>query len=107
MCEQGDSEAQAYIFIIGPDCNGDYADDRHVAPDPPCQTNCNIADFNLNHVVTVQDLFDFLGAYFGDCLVASNPPSAPCYQSADVNSSGAISVQDVFDYLSHWFTCQN
>lgn len=49
------------------------------------------ADFNLNGVVTVQDLFDFLAAYF-----SSNP-------QADINGSASISVQDIFDYLAAYF----
>lgn len=49
------------------------------------------ADFNLNGTVTVQDLFDFLGAYFAQDT------------RADFNPSGAISVQDIFDYLAAYF----
>jgi acetyl esterase/lipase len=49
-------------------------------------------DWNTNGAVSVQDIFDFLGAYF-----AGVP-------SADVNDSGAISVQDVFDMLAAHFT---
>lgn len=50
-----------------------------------------IADFNDSGSVSVQDLFDFLGAYF------ANDPRA------DVNTSGAVSVQDIFDYLGLYF----
>lgn len=48
---------------------------------------------NFNHVggVTVQDIFDFLGAYFG------NLPAA------DINASGGVTVQDIFDFLSLYF----
>jgi hypothetical protein len=49
------------------------------------------ADFNCSGVVSVQDIFDFLGAYFtGDA-------------SADVNGSGGVSVQDIFDFLAIYF----
>lgn len=52
----------------------------------PCE-----ADFNGSGGVSVQDLFDFIGAYFaGD-------------DRADVNDSGLVSVQDVFDYLTMYF----
>jgi len=49
------------------------------------------ADFNGSGAVSVQDIFDFLGAYF-----ASDP-------RADFNTSGTISVQDIFDFLSAYF----
>ena len=49
------------------------------------------ADFNCSGAATVQDIFDFLGAYF------NNDPRA------DFNQSGAISVQDVFDFLAAYF----
>ncbi len=50
------------------------------------------ADFNGDGSVSVQDIFDFLGAYFG------NQPAA------DVNHDGSVSVQDIFDYLAAYFT---
>lgn len=49
------------------------------------------ADFNCSGSVTVQDLFDFLGAYF-----ASDP-------RADFNASGSNTVQDLFDFLGAYF----
>ncbi|MCC6321777.1 MAG: immunoglobulin domain-containing protein [Phycisphaerales bacterium] len=49
------------------------------------------ADFNGSGTTTVQDLFDFLGAYF-----ARDP-------RADVNGSGTWTVQDIFDYLGAYF----
>jgi len=54
---------------------------------PPCR-----ADFNGVGGVTVQDIFDFLGAYF------ANLPSA------DFNGVGGVTVQDIFDFLSAYFT---
>jgi hypothetical protein len=48
------------------------------------------ADFNLDGVLSVQDIFDFLNAWF-----AGNP-------ATDFNGAG-ISVQDIFDYLNAWF----
>lgn len=50
------------------------------------------ADFNDSGSVTVQDIFDFLGAYF-----AGNP-------SADFNGAGGVTVQDIFDFLAAYFT---
>ena len=55
-------------------------------PIAPCT-----ADFNGSGAVTVQDIFDFLGAYF-----SADP-------NADVNSSGVITVQDIFDFLGLYF----
>lgn len=54
-------------------------------------TRCD-ADFGRDGAVTVQDLFDFLGAYF-----SADP-------RADVDHSGGITVQDIFDFLAAWFT---
>jgi len=51
-----------------------------------------LADFNGFGGVTVQDIFDFLGAYFA----ASS--------TADVNTVGGVTVQDIFDFLSAYFT---
>jgi hypothetical protein len=60
--------------------------DEGVIPIPDCP-----ADYNLNGVVSVQDIFDFLAGYF------DNDPHA------DVNDSLAITVQDIFDYLAAYF----
>ena len=49
------------------------------------------ADFNSDGQVTVQDIFDFLGAWF-----AASP-------SADFNGAGGVTVQDIFDFLTAWF----
>ena len=48
-------------------------------------------DFNGDHLLTVQDIFDFLSAWF-----ASDP-------LADFNHVNGITIQDVFDYLEAWF----
>ena len=50
-------------------------------------------DFNGDGNVSVQDIFDFLGAWFSGNA------------SADFNcSGGAPGVQDIFDFLAAWFT---
>lgn len=53
---------------------------------------CCIADFNQSGAVSVQDIFDFLGAYFaGDAC-------------SDINASGPPpGVQDIFDFLALYF----
>lgn len=63
------------------------------ACNPPGNTSspCCIADFNHAAGLSVQDIFDFLGAYF-----AGSP-------AADINGSG-LSVQDIFDFLAAYFT---
>ncbi len=48
-------------------------------------------DFNESGVVSVQDIFDFLGAYF------SGDPRA------DFNGAFGISVQDIFDFMAAFF----
>ncbi|MCC6320543.1 MAG: hypothetical protein IT438_03800 [Phycisphaerales bacterium] len=50
-----------------------------------------VGDFNGTGGVTVQDIFDFLGAYF------ANDPRA------NVNTVGGVSVQDIFDFLAAYF----
>lgn len=50
-----------------------------------------LADFNGNGTNTVQDIFDFLGAWF-----AGNP-------RADVNQADCVNVDDIFAYLTAWF----
>lgn len=49
------------------------------------------ADFNGVGGVTLQDIFDFLGAWFG-----FDPKS-------DYNGDGDTSLQDLFDFLALWF----
>jgi len=50
------------------------------------------ADFNCSGAVTVQDLFDFLGAWFANSA------------TADFNGVNGVTVQDLFDFLAAWFT---
>ncbi len=51
-----------------------------------------LADFNGGGSASIQDLFDFLGAFFaGD-------------GRADVNASGGITVQDIFDFVAAYLT---
>ena len=56
----------------------------------PAQNTCP-ADFNNSGGLSVQDIFDFLGAWFTNSA------------AADFNHSGAVSVQDIFDFLAAWF----
>ncbi|MFN7022335.1 MAG: GC-type dockerin domain-anchored protein, partial [Phycisphaerales bacterium] len=55
-------------------------------------TTCCPANFNGESGVTVQDIFDFLGAFFAE------------EASADFNGSGSVTVQDVFDCLTAYFS---
>lgn len=48
---------------------------------------------NKDHIISVQDIFDFLGFWFAGDV-----------SKADFNRSGVIEVQDIFDYLNAWFT---
>jgi len=50
------------------------------------------ADFNHSGSVTVQDIFEFLGAWFAGAA------------SADFNGVGGVTLQDIFDFLAAWFT---
>lgn len=56
-------------------------------------TPCCKADFNKQSGITVQDVFDFLGAWF-----ASSPDA-----NFTGNGAGTPTVQSVFDYLAAWF----
>lgn len=58
-----------------------------IVPSTPCP-----ADFNQVGGVTVQDIFDYLGAYF----VADT--------SADFNGADGVTVQDLFDFITAFFT---
>lgn len=49
------------------------------------------ADFDASGSLSVQDIFDFLGAWF-----ASDP-------RADFNTIGGVTTQDIFDFLNAWF----
>ncbi len=55
-------------------------------------TPCCKADFNQSGAISVQDIFDFLGAYF-----TANP-------YADINASSSVTVQDIFDFLGAYFS---
>lgn len=52
---------------------------------------CVSADFDHSGVITIDDLFAYLGVWF-----ASGP-------GADYNANGTVEVQDIFDYLAAWF----
>lgn len=52
---------------------------------------CCLADFNHAGGVSIQDVFDFLGAYFSG------------QATADINRSNGVSVQDIFDFLRVFF----
>lgn len=90
-----------YRFVISPDCDLDRIPDRRDSFLYNCSVSCNIGDFNQSGDATVQDVFDFLGAYFGACI--GSPLPSNCMRSADVNSSGTITVQDIFDFLAAFF----
>lgn len=72
-------------------CGGTDSDIGQALVRIPLPATVCIADFNNDGNVSVQDLFDFLGAYF------ANLPSA------DVNGVGGVSIQDIFDYLASFF----
>lgn len=78
MIPAGQSTTVRAVIGVGPS----------VPPDP---SGCP-ADFNGVGGVTLQDLFDYLGAWF------ANLPSA------DFNGVGGVTLQDLFDYLGAWFT---
>jgi hypothetical protein len=93
-----------FLFRIDTDCDGNGAPDlvqisQNSALDADqdgvldsCQgaSQCP-CDFNRSGGVSVQDIFDFLGAYFS------------ALPAADFNQSGGITVQDIFDFLSCYF----
>ena len=48
-------------------------------------------DFNRDGSKSVQDIFDFLGAWFSSAA------------GSDYNGDGSVTVQDIFDFLADWF----
>lgn len=51
-----------------------------------------LLDINQDHVISVQDIFDFLNFWFAGNVA-----------KADWNRSGTMEVQDIFDFLNDWF----
>lgn len=50
-----------------------------------------VADFNNSGTVTLEDIFNFLGAWFAGSI------------TADINHIDGVTVQDIFDFLGAWF----
>jgi hypothetical protein len=98
--------------LQGPDCNangradacdlamGVSLDANHNGVPDECDPHACIADFNGVGGVSIQDVFDFVGAWFAGCTAAG---PGPCLNSADVDGSPGITVEDVFAYLAAWF----
>jgi len=78
------SDLGTYTVIIANSCGSVTSIASHLG------ATCS-ADFNLDGVVAVQDIFDFLTAWFA------------ADSRADWNGVDGITVQDVFDFLSSWF----
>jgi hypothetical protein len=49
------------------------------------------ADFNGVGGVTLQDIFDYIGAWIAGSA------------AADFDQNGTVTLQDLFDYLGAWF----
>lgn len=60
-------------------------------------TPCQVADFDDNNNVSVNDLFAFLSAWF-----AQNGSVGPGL-SADIDGNNSVSVNDLFAFLALWF----
>ena len=71
-----------YAFVI--------VNDNHNASNFTFRVTCG-ADFNLDGVVSVQDIFDFLNAWFAQ------------EAATDFLQDGTLNVQDIFDFLNVWF----
>lgn len=81
----------SFEFQILPDCDLDGTPDSSDPDFYLCAVNPCRANYSGDDAISVQDIFDFLGAYFAPL---------PC---ADFNNSGGVSVQDIFDFLAAWF----
>jgi hypothetical protein len=68
------------------DLNANRVPDTCECPRAACP-----ADYNCSGALSVQDIFDFLGAWF-----AGSP-------GANFNGINGITVQDIFDFLGAWF----
>jgi hypothetical protein len=80
------------------DCDGNGVDDvLEITRDPAIDVNHNctidqcecIADWTVDGIVNVPDIFAFLSDWFGG--------------NADVNGDGVTTVPDIFAFLSLWF----
>lgn len=84
--------AQTACTITAPEsCTGSWMGGTSVCGSPENPTTCCLANFNQLGGVTVQDIFDFLGAWFAGST------------AANVNADAGVSVQDIFDFLAMWF----
>ncbi len=86
MCASGQHLLANTTYLPFSGSGGSSAIQISFASVPGCA-----ADFNGDGALSVQDIFDFLGAWF-----AGTP-------SADFNGVGGLSVQDIFDFLGAWF----
>jgi hypothetical protein len=73
------------VFALG------QAGCNQLTPNINSTSPCCLANYNKAGGISVQDIFDFLGAWF------SNSPNA------DINAGG-LSVNDIFDFLAAWFS---
>jgi hypothetical protein len=78
--------SDGYTLCVAPGATA-YSPASTPATICPCR-----ADYNLNGVVAVQDIFDFLADWF---------LQAP---RSDTNGDGTFALQDIFDFLNIWFT---
>lgn len=72
-------------------CTGEFAGAGTVCGEALNPMACCRANVNQTGGLSVQDVFDFLGAYFGQLPMG------------DFNRSSTLTVQDVFDFLSAFF----
>ncbi|MCC6319858.1 MAG: PQQ-dependent sugar dehydrogenase [Phycisphaerales bacterium] len=81
------ADSGTYDVVLSNPCGPD------AACDPVALTvfTCSTADINGSGSLTVQDIFDFLGAYFGGL------------PAGDFNRNDQVTVQDIFDFLAAYF----
>ncbi len=81
------------IFLVN---QGAFASCNLIWVLTPC-----VADFDMNGVRDVSDIFAFLSSWFAGC--AGQPGSGCNGSNADVDDNGVRDVSDIFAFLSAWF----
>ena len=79
------AHAIRYLCVVTGSCGGAVTSSSALA-------SICFADYNCDHTVSVQDIFDYLAGFFAQD------------NRADFDHAGGITVGDIFSFLSAWFT---
>lgn len=88
--------ADGYLFRIGRDCDEDGEADVNEGSPPMCSFHCE-CDFDDDHDIGVDDLFNFLDAWF------LNFGTSGTFLPGDYDWDADVDVSDLFGFLDCWF----